>query len=166
MRGARPLPLAVAGVLFVACNAVSGVNDFAFDRDPSFTPGTSSSGGGGGGAQGGGGAGFGGSLSPTCDDEPVCGGGGNGDGGGAGCLECAVKELAPCGDAATTCKASTLCNAFASCMDACALTYSACLMDCETKSPGGTSEYAPLARCLYCDVCTTACVNPGVICGP
>lgn len=151
----RPRLAAAAGVALAAaalcaCNAISGVGDFSFDR--SEFP---DSAGGGGGAGGSGGAGGEGGLGvfTTSTSTGACDGTGECGDSAKGCMQCALQG--PCAMEYQACGANSECVAFSDCLAMCM--NAACMDQCAADHPAGVALYNEVTTCVVCGACYADC---------
>jgi hypothetical protein len=151
----------ISGLVFVGCNAISGVGEFTFDATDASGGGgvggatSSSSSGTGGEAEGGGGEGGSGGA-PGCDATLPCGSAHL----GSGCSGCAVAR--GCEDDFAACMADPECQALLPCVEGCDA--AACVASCKALHPTGVTLLDQLLSCIDCTVCAGSCTIGFVTC--
>lgn len=112
---------------------------------------------GGGGASGNAGGSGGGGGGADCSKETTCGDA------TSGCVACA--EAGSCNTELNACNMSLECRQYGQCIEACAQGDDACVSDCASSSPVGSSKYKGLLDCVICKQCLVQCDGVSAGCG-
>jgi hypothetical protein len=106
-----------------------------------------------------GGGGFGGSDEDCDSKESNCGDA------TSGCIACAEASPHACRNQLNVCNSSLECREYGQCIEKCAQGDDACVSDCASMFPYGSSTYQELLDCVICKHCPVKCNAPGSGCG-